>query len=621
MARRRDCVPLDIAAMPASFHRDVIAGAVSGLAGGLMVGLAWQGQGMLSTPDGAIGWIGFGMLLAYLLSAAVGGAAFGALFRYQPESPAFCTSGGLLFGLLWWIVGPLTLGALWTGHAPTWSARDAGAAFPSLVGYLLYGGVLGGGFYTLVGLHSRLYPPTDPTPLPSAGSRRHVVILGGGFGGVSAAQRLEQSLHRNREIKVTLVSQSNYLLFTPMLAEVAGGELEPQHIGVPLRAALPRTNLRRAEVEAIDTEDRIVWIRETPTSPPDSLRYDHLVLALGSIPHYHGIPSLEAHSFPLKTLEDGVRLRNHVIAMLESTSADLRVESGGCRLTFVVAGGGFAGTEVIAELFDFVHSVRGFYQQVHPQEPRFVLVHSGKRLLPELSPLLGEYALRKLLARGIEVLFNTQVTGATASWVLLSDGRRLPTHTLVWTAGNHPHPLLKTLPCERNRAGAVVDEATLRVKGHANVWAVGDCAQIPNLSSGGEPCPPTAQHAVRQGAAAAENVAASLRGQAPKPFRFRTIGVLVGLGHHSAVAEWRGWKFSGPLAWFMWRTVYLSKLPGMEKKIRVALDWTIDLFFPRDIVLTAGSQPPIPPRTLPGTDESKDIHGIRAVDGLAEHAR
>jgi NADH:ubiquinone reductase (H+-translocating) len=621
MARRRDRVPMDLAAMPPSFRRDVIAGAVSGLAGGLMLGLAWQGQGMPSTPDGPISWGAFGTLPAYLLSAAVGGAAFGALFRYQPESPAFCTSGGLLFGLLWWIVGPLTLGALWTGHAPTWSARDAGAAFPSLVGDLLYGGVLGGAFYTLVGLHSRLHPPTDPPPRPSAGPCRHVVILGGGFGGVSAAQRLEQSLNRNREIKVTLVSQSNYLLFTPMLAEVAGGELEPQHIGVPLRAALPRTTLRRAEVEAIDTEDRIVRIRETPTAASDSLRYDHLVLALGSIPHYHGIPSLEAYSFPLKTLEDGVRLRNHVIAMLESANAEPHEESRRGRLTVVVAGGGFAGTEVIAELFDFVHSVGGFYQQVHPQEPRFVLVHSGERLLPELSPRLAEYALRKLLARGIEVLFNTRVTGAAASCVRLSDGRRLPARTLVWTAGNHPHPLLKTLPCERNRAGAVVDEATLQVKGHANVWAVGDCAQIPDLSNRGEPCPPTAQHAVRQGAAAAENVAASLTGQPARPFRFRTLGVLMGLGHHSAVAEWRGKKFSGPLAWFMWRTVYLSKLPGVEKKIRVALDWTIDLFFPRDIVLTAGPQSTIPPRTLTGTDEAKENHGIRAVDGVAEHAR
>jgi NADH:ubiquinone reductase (H+-translocating) len=607
--------------IPASFRRDIIAGTVSGVVGALMLGWTWRGQGMPSAPEGPISWTAVGTLLAHLLNAALGGAAFGALFRYQPESPAFCTSGGLLFGLLWWIIGPLTLGSLWMGHAPTWSVRDAGAAFPSLVGYLLYGGVLGGGFYALVNLHTRLRPSTDPTPLPSDGVCSHVVILGGGFGGVSTAHRLEQSLHRNREIKVTLVSQSNYLLFTPMLAEVAGGELEPQHIGVPLRTALPRTNIRRAAVESIDTEDRIVRIRETPTTPPDSLRFDHLVLALGSVPNYHGIAGLEAHSFPLKTLEDGVRLRNHVIAMLEGADADRREESRRRQLTFVVAGGGFAGTEVIAELFDLVHSVRRFYQRIRPQEPRFVLVHSGDRLLPELSPLLAEYALRKLLARGIEVLFNARVAGATPSSVLLNDGRRLPTHTLVWTAGNHPHPLLETLSCERNRAGAVVDDTTLQVKGHANVWAVGDCAQIPDLINGGNPCPPTAQHAIRQGAAAAENVIASLTGRPARPFRFRAIGVLVGLGHHSAVAEWHGRKFSGPLAWFMWRTVYLSKLPGVEKKIRVALDWTIDLFFPRDIVLTAGSHPTIPPEPTRSTHEAEELQGMPAIDGVAERAR
>jgi NADH:ubiquinone reductase (H+-translocating) len=605
--------------MPSSLRRDVVAGAISGLVGGLVLGWAWQGQGLPSTPGGPISWTLLGAFLAHLLSAASGGAAFGALFRYQPESPAFCTSGGLLFGLLWWMVGPLTLGSLWMGHAPTWSVRDAGAAFPSLVGHLLYGGVLGGGFYILVTLHSRFHPTTLPRALASDGLRRHVVILGGGFSGVSVAQGLELLLIRHREIKVTLVSQSNYLLFTPMLAAVAGGELEPQHIGVPLRAALPRTDVRRAEVETIDTEAGIVRIRETPTASPVSLRFDHLVLALGSVPNYHGIAGLEAHSFPLKTLEDGVRLRNHVIAMLERADGEPNEDARRSQLTFVVAGGGFAGAEVIAELFDLVHSVRRFYHRVRPQEPRFVLVHSGDRLLPELSSSLAGYALRKLLARDIEVVFNARVVGAQPSSVSLSDGRCLPTRTLVWTAGNHPHPLLAIVPCERNPAGAAIDEATLQVKGHTNIWAVGDCAQVPDLRNGGRPCPPTAQHAVRQGAAAAKNVVASLTGQPVRPFRFRAIGVMVGLGHHSAVGEWRGRRFSGPLAWFMWRTFYLTKLPGAEKKIRVALDWTIDLFFPRDIVLAAGSQPAVPPRTLPAA--GRVIEAMPAIGGLAEHGR
>jgi NADH:ubiquinone reductase (H+-translocating) len=604
------------ATIPASFRRDLVAGAVLGLLGGLALGWAWPGR---AVPVGPIGTTP--LVLTRLVSATLGGAAFGALFRYQPESPAFCASGGLLFGLLWWIVGPLTLGSVWMGRAPTWSVHEASAAFPSLVGYLLYGATLGGGFYTLVSLHARLRPPTATAPLANGGSRRHVVILGGGFGGVSAAQRLEHLLSRDKEIKVTLVSQSNYLLFTPMLAEVAGSELEPQHIGVPLRAALPHTDVRRAEVEAIDTGERIVHIRATPTTPPALLEYDHLVLALGSVSDFRGAPSLEAHSFPLKTLEDGVRLRDHVVVMLEQADAEPHKETRRSQLTFVVAGGGFAGTEVIAELFDLVHSIRRLYPRVQVGEPRFVLVHSGHRLLPELSPRLAEYALGKLLARSIEVRFKTRVTEATSNSVLLSDGRRLSTRTLVWTAGNRPHPLLRTLPCERNRTGAVVDDPTLQVKGHANVWAVGDCAQIPDLSNGLEPCPPTAQHATRQGAAAAENIVASLTGKPARRFRFRAIGILVGLGHHSAVGELRGHQFSGPLAWFMWRTVYLTKLPGLEKKLRVALDWTIDLFFPRDTVLTTGFHPGTPTLTAEGTHEARALHGALPVEGTGEPAR
>jgi NADH dehydrogenase len=258
---------------------------------------------------------------------------------------------------------------------------------------------------------------------------------------------------------------------------------------------------------------------------------------------------------------------------------------------------------MIAELFDLVYSVLRYYPNIVESELRFVLVHSGDRILPEISAELGAYALRKLQARGIEFLLNVRVAGATPDAVLLNDGSRVPTRTLVWTAGNQPNPLLKTLPCERNRAGAVVAESTLRVKGFENVWAVGDCAQIPDVYSDGKPCPPTAQHALREGKVVADNVAAALRGNALKPFRFRTIGILVALGHRTAVAEIRGWQFSGLLAWLMWRTIYLSKLPGLEKKVRVALDWTVDLFFSRDIVLTASSPAPAVSQIIPNGEQ------------------
>jgi NADH dehydrogenase len=279
-------------------------------------------------------------------------------------------------------------------------------------------------------------------------------------------------------------------------------------------------------------------------------------------------------------------LRNHVIGLLERADVEVDEDKRRRQLTFVVAGGGFAGTELIAELCDLVHGVRRYYPRIPAAELRFVLVHSRDRILPELSPELADYALRKLQARSIQFMLNARVSGATPDEVLLQDGRSVPTRTLVWTAGNRPNPLLQTVVCERDRTGAVLTDSTLRVQGLPNVWAVGDCAQIPNPDDEGRPYPPTAQHALRQGKVAAENIAAVMHGRSPRPFRFRLLGLLVGLGHRTAAAEIQGRRFSGLLAWFMWRGIYLSKLPGLEKKLRVLLDWTIDLFFPRDIVLT-----------------------------------
>ena len=225
-----------------------------------------------------------------------------------------------------------------------------------------------------------------------------------------------------------------------------------------------------------------------------------------------------------------------------------------------------------------------------------MLIHSRDRVLPELSTELGNYAQQKLQTRGVEFLLNTRVGGATVDGVLLNEGSSLESYTLVWTAGNQPNPLLSMLPCERNRAGAMIVDSTLGVKGLTNVWAVGDCAQIPDTDKEGQSYPPTTQHALREGRVVAENIAATIRGKSVKQFRFRAFGLLVGLGHRTAAAEIRGWRFSGLLAWFMWRLIYLGKLPGMEKKVRVSLDWAIDLFFPRDIVLTSAPGTMAPPK-------------------------
>ncbi|TMD63818.1 MAG: NAD(P)/FAD-dependent oxidoreductase [Chloroflexi bacterium] len=572
--------------------RDLAAGFVAGLVGGLALAVAAQSAGITSSFVGIASPLGF---LDYVVIAAILGGGFGALFRQQAGyAPAVGT--GIVYGLLCWIALPLTLVPLIQGHAPGWSLAEASAVFPALVGYLLYGAITGLGFYLALRLYGRGHSDeaSDRVMRPSVSLGR-VVILGGGFAGVSAARRLARLLSP-AAVDVTLVSQSNYLLFTPMLSEVASGGLEAQHISAPLRVMLPGTRVRRAEVESIDLTAQVVRVRPNPTEVSEALPFDHLVLALGAVPFSFGIPGVSEHAFTLKTLEEAVTLRDHVIAMLETADGESDAIERRRQLTFVVAGGGFAGTETIAELFDLVNSSLRYYPRIPVGEPRFVLIHAGDRILPEISAGLGEYALHKLRRRGIEFILSARLAGATRDAAQMADGRRIPTRTLVWTAGNHPSPLLKTVACERNPAGAVVADSTLRAKGFVNVWAVGDCAQIPDLTTG-KPCPPTAQHAVRQGKVVAENIAASLLREPVKDFSFRTIGLLVLLGRRTAAAEVRGFKFSGLLAWFMWRAIYWSKLPGLEKKMRVALDWIIDLLFPRDIVLTG--QGDVSTRSLP----------------------
>ena len=588
--------------------------------GGLLFWWALQAQGMMSSAPGLLGVkLSGGGVVLHLLASIVLGAGFGALSRYQPQAHAATISGGLLYGLLWWILGPITLGALFEGLGPTWSLGEATSAFPSLIGHLLYGGLTGLGFYILVDVSMHLRPDPEPEGASEV-ARTRVVILGGGFGGVSVARRLEQIYSGDPSLEITLVSQSNYLLFTPMLAEVASSALEAQHISAPIRASCPHTRFFRAGVESIDTSTQTVEVSFGPAIPTESVQYDHLVLALGSVPNYYGLPGLEEHSFTLKSLEDATTLRNHVIGLLERADTEPHEDHRRRQLTFAVAGGGFAGTETMAELFDLVHSVLRYYPNIQKRELRFVLIHGRDRILPELSAKLGAYALQKLQARGIEFLLSARVAGATDDAVLIKDGDEVPTYTLVWTAGNQPNPLLKTLPGERNRAGAVVVDGTLRVTEMNNVWALGDCAQVPDPDNEGQSYPPTAQHAMREGGVVGENIAASIRGTPLKDFRFRALGVLVGLGYRTAAAEIRGLRFSGLLAWLMWRSVYLSKLPGMEKKVRVALDWAIDLFFPRDIVLTSTPDVSTPPRTE-GTLPDSRRSGEQAQPELPKDGR
>ncbi|MGI9031544.1 MAG: NAD(P)/FAD-dependent oxidoreductase [Ilumatobacteraceae bacterium] len=582
-----------------------LAGALAGLVAGLLTGALLAGQDAMAGSAFGARSAESGFVL-YVVASVGLGAGFGLVGRYERDAYAADVSGGLLLGLLGFLLGPLTLVPLATGETVRWSLAEASGAFPQLVAALGFGALTGFGFHVVM-TWARAGEPTPNTVRTPVAPWR-VVILGGGFGGVGAAQRLEQIFARSAEVEVTLVSSSNYLLFTPMLAEVASSALRAEHISAPIRASCPRTRFRRAEVDHVDLDRRVVRICSAGGRAED-LDYDHLVLALGSVPTFRDLPGLAQHAFALKSLDDATRVRNHVLDLLERADAEPDAATRKQMLTFVVAGGGFAGTEMIAELFDLVRGVLHYYPGVGEDDTRFVLVHSGDRILPELDGGLADYAQERLEARGIEFVLGARLASASPTTVTLADDTEIPAYTLVWTAGNRPSPVLDRLPFERNRAGALVADPSLQVQGHANVWGVGDCAAVPDPAADGAMYPPTAQNALRQGRRVGDNIARASRGDEPTEFRFRSLGTLVALGHRTAVAEIRGLRFSGFAAWFLWRTIYLAKLPGVERKLRVCVDWSMDLLFPRDIVVTSRTP------TLPETIADSPAQAAEAVTG------
>jgi NADH dehydrogenase len=353
------------------------------------------------------------------------------------------------------------------------------------------------------------------------------------------------------------------------------------HIVNPIRKLLKRVQFFQGDVERIALEDQMVEVSHGRDHHHHQLQYDHLVIGVGNITNYYNLPGLQQNALTMKSLGDAIFLRNRLIQNLEEADfecADARKPL----LTIVVAGGGFAGVETIAAVNDFIRDALPFYNNVEERDLRIVLVHSGPVILPELDATLGAYAQEKLKQRGIEIRLDTRVLGYNNRIVELSDGSRIPTNTLVWTAGTAPHPILDTVPCLKDR-GRIRTNEYMEVLDWPGVWAVGDCASIPDPRTG-QPYPPTAQHALRQGRVLAGNIGASLRGDAKKAFVFSTIGQLAAIGKRTGVAQVFGFNFSGFIAWWLWRTIYLSKLPRLEKKCRVALDWTLDLIFSKDLV-------------------------------------
>lgn len=411
---------------------------------------------------------------------------------------------------------------------------------------------------------------------------KRVLILGSGFGGLYTALGLEKTVARDPNVRVTIVNRENHSLFTPMLHEVAASDLDLTHIVNPIRKLLKHVRFFNGEVEQIDLAEKSVTVVHGRQRHAHELGYDYLVIALGSTTNFFGQSDLENCALTIKSLRDGVHLRNHLIDLMEQADFECMAGARPRLLTVVVAGGGFAGTETIAAINDFLRESVRFYPQLSEDWIRVVLVHPGESILPELGPALGAYAQKKLAKRKVEIRLNTKVIGVDDNGVLLSDGTCISTQTVIWTAGTSPNPIVAMLPCQKDR-GRVVANEYLELPDWPGVWALGDCASILDRTTG-HPFPPTAQHAVRQGRTVAKNVTAAIRSGQRTEFSFLTLGLLAAIGRRSGVANLFGTNFSGFVAWFLWRSIYLSKLPRNEKKIRVAFDWTLDLLFSKDIV-------------------------------------
>ena len=408
-----------------------------------------------------------------------------------------------------------------------------------------------------------------------------IVIVGGGFAGIEAASRLGRLLKGNEAVEVVLISSENYFLFQPLLPEVVACSIEPSHILNPIRHLCRNIRYRWGTVESIELTAQILTLVSTDKAKPQLLPYDHLILCLGQVVGSSTIPGMNEHALSLKTLGDAFQLRNHILSRLEEAEITEDEVARRKLLTFVTIGGGFSGVETAAAIHDLIKDVSAFYPMVQATGHRSIIIHSGDRILGELDQDLAWFAQRKLEARGVELRLKTRVSEVTRERVVLEDGESVSTGSVISTIGNVPHPLVKKLGLPEQRGRILVDEC-LRVKGFRNVWALGDAAAVPDRQKGGT-CPPTAQFAVRQGKQCAQNVLAVIGGRFPIPFRYKGRGQMAVIGKHCGIAQIGRWKLSGLGAWFLWRAVYFMKLPGLRSRVRVAMDWMLDLLFPRDI--------------------------------------
>jgi NADH dehydrogenase len=411
--------------------------------------------------------------------------------------------------------------------------------------------------------------------------KKRILILGGGFAGMYTAKHLERIL-KPEEAEISLVNQENYSVYQPMLAEVIAGSINLSDVVSPIRRICPRSQLIMREVEAIDLTNKVVVVSPGFRPRRLELAYDFLVIALGNVSNFYGMPGVVENALSFRNLADALALRNHLIRVLEEADMETDAELRRKLLTFVVSGGGFSGVEVVAELNDFVHSVKRNYSRIRDEEVRCVLVHSQNRILPEMTEKLALFAQRILAKRGVEFVLGDRLVGASSEKAILKSGKEIPTKTLISTVPAAIAPVLQKLDCAKERDRLLVN-GNLELTGHEGaVWALGDCTSARTKS--GNPVPPTAQHAIREAETVARNIAATIRGRPQSVFAFEGLGKLASLGHYSAIADIMGIHVSGFPAWFLWRTIYLMKMPGLAQKVRIAVGWATALVLPPDSV-------------------------------------
>jgi len=412
--------------------------------------------------------------------------------------------------------------------------------------------------------------------MPTRQARGGTLILGGGFGGAYVARHLG-------ERGATIVSVENFMLFSPMLPEAASGTLEPRHCVVPLRMMCPHAELLLGRATELNEEAQTVTIEtEIGTQVAE---YENLVVAVGSVSRTLPIPGLAEHGLGFHDLVDAIRLRNHVLRRLETAVID--PDNTERELTFVFVGAGYAGVEALGELSDLVRDALRHYPMLREAPQHWVLVDAAPKILPEIPTGLGEYAARLLTERGVDIRISTTLESAEAHAVTLSDGSRIETHTLVWTAGVRPRPAVEQFGLPLDERGRVRVDPFLRVEGRSNVWALGDAARVPNLATPDHPDPPTSQHVLRQ----ARRLARNLTGT-PEPYRFRMLGQVATLGRYKGIAEIPGFRLRGFVAWWITRTYHLYQVPLISRKLRIVTDWTVALFFRRDITELSGLAEP-----------------------------